>query len=150
MPSRRSAGCYAGQVHADALARTTTILVVDDGAPNVKLLEMFLGADGYATIAASSGREAITLAASARPDLVLLDAMMPDMDGFETLARLKADPRTRSIPVMMVTALDDLVARRRAIECGAEAFLGKPIVRADLRVRVRELLRPGKAGAPIP
>jgi CheY-like chemotaxis protein len=137
-------------VQADAPTRTTTILVVDDRAPNVKLLEMFLGADGYATIAASSGREALLLAASAQPDLILLDAMMPDLDGFETLARLKADPRTRSIPVMLVTALDDLGARRRAIECGAEAFLSKPIVRTDLRVRVRDLLQSGKPGAPVP
>ena len=134
----------------DASTRTTTILVVDDGAPNVKLLEMFLGADGYATISASSGREALLLAGSARPDLILLDAMMPDLDGFETLAMLKADPHTRSIPVMMVTALDDLAARRRAIACGAASFLSKPIVRADLRVRVRDLLQPGKPGAPVP
>jgi putative two-component system response regulator len=118
----------------------TTILVVDDGAPNVKLLEMFLAAEGYATIYASSGRGALVLAASAQPALVLLDAMMPDLDGFETLARLKADPRTRPIPVMMVTALDDLQSRRRAIESGAEGFLSKPIVRADLGVRVRDLL----------
>jgi putative two-component system response regulator len=135
-------------VKADAPTPVTTILVVDDGAPNVKLLEMFLGAEGYATISASSGREALVLAASAQPDLVLLDAMMPGLDGFETLARLKADARTRSIPVMMVTALDDLTSRRRAIESGAEAFLGKPIVRADLRERVRDLLAAVKRAAP--
>jgi CheY-like chemotaxis protein len=76
--------------------------------------------------------------------------MMPDMDGFDTLARLKADLRTRSIPVMMVTALDDLGARRRAMECGAVAFLSKPIVRADLMARVRDLLLPRKPGAPVP
>ncbi len=133
---------------ADAPPRTTTILVVDDGAPNVKLLEAFLGAEGYATVAAMSGMEALLLAASTRPDLVLLDAMMPDLDGFETLARLKADPRTSSIPVMMVTALDDLPARRRAVASGAEGFLSKPIVRADLTTRVRDLLATAKHAAP--
>jgi putative two-component system response regulator len=135
-------------VQADSPTRATTILVVDDGAPNVKLLQMFLGAEGYATISASSGKEALVLAAAAQPALVLLDAMMPDLDGFETLARLKADPRTMAIPVMMVTALDDIGARRLAIERGAEAFLSKPVVRADLRVRVRDLLATVQQAAP--
>jgi CheY-like chemotaxis protein len=135
-------------VQVDAPTPATTILVVDDAAPNVKLLQMFLGAEGYATIPASSGREALVLAAAAQPALVLLDAMMPELDGFQTLARLKADPRTMSIPVLMVTALDDLKSRRRAIESGAAAFLSKPVVRADLRVRVRDLLATGKRVAP--
>jgi CheY-like chemotaxis protein len=135
-------------VQADAPPRTTTILVVDDAAPNVKLLEMLLGAEGYVTLSTMSGREALVLAASAQPALILLDAMMPDLDGFETLARLKADPCTMSIPVMMVTALDDLPARRRAVASGAADFLSKPVVRADLRERVRDLLATAKHAAP--
>jgi len=118
-----------------------TVLVVDDQLHNVKLLEALLHAEGYATIAARNGSEALALAATNMPDLILLDIMMPDMDGFETVARLKADPRTKPVPVIMVTALDDRESKMRALEAGAEEFLSKPIDRADLRVRVRNLLR---------
>ncbi|MDZ4252413.1 MAG: response regulator [Sulfuritalea sp.] len=118
-----------------------TVLVVDDEPRNVKLLETLLHAEGYATIAAGNGRAALTLAAARNPDLILLDVMMPDMDGFETVARLKADPRTKAVPVIMVTALDDRDSKLRALQAGAEEFLSKPIDRADLAVRVRNLLR---------
>jgi putative two-component system response regulator len=118
-----------------------TVLIVDDEARNVKLIETLLHADGYSTLSASNGNEAITLAETAQPDLILLDVMMPDMDGFETVARLKADPRTSPIPVIMVTALDDRDSKLRALTAGAEEFLSKPIDRADLSVRVRNLLR---------
>ncbi|MDP1634073.1 MAG: response regulator [Gallionellaceae bacterium] len=117
------------------------ILVVDDEVRNVKLLETLLHAEGYATIVARNGREALALAAAEKPDLILLDVMMPDMDGFETVARLKADPKTKQVPVIMVTALDDRDSKLRALEAGAEEFLSKPIDRADLTVRVRNLLR---------
>lgn len=122
-------------------APVPTILVVDDEERNVKLLEVLLQAEGYATVSALNGREALATAVSACPDLILLDIMMPDMDGFETVAQLKADPRTRQVPVIMVTALDDRDTKQRALLAGAEEFLSKPIVRADLTVRVRNLLR---------
>ncbi|WP_296449386.1 response regulator [Rhodoferax sp. UBA5149] len=118
-----------------------TILIVDDEERNVKLLEALLHADGHATLSASKGRDVLALAVAEQPDLILLDIMMPDMDGFETVARLKADPRTQRVPVIMVTALDDRESKLRALEAGAEEFLSKPIDRADLRVRVRNLLR---------
>ncbi|MDP2134890.1 MAG: response regulator [Sulfuritalea sp.] len=118
-----------------------TVLVVDDEPRNVKLLETLLHAEGYATIAARNGSEALALTAAQNPDLILLDVMMPDMDGFETVARLKADSRTRPVPVIMVTALDDRASKLRALEAGAEEFLSKPIDRGDLTVRVRNLLR---------
>lgn len=124
-----------------ALQRSATILVVDDEARNVKLLETLLHAEGHATVSASNGSEGLALAVTARPDLILLDVMMPDMDGFETVKRLKADPRTKPVPVIMVTALDDRESKLRALEAGAEEFLTKPIDRADLTVRVRNLLR---------
>ena len=124
-----------------AAEKPATILVVDDGPPNVKLLEALLAAEGYLTRAARSGQEALALAQADPPDLILLDAMMPDLDGFQTLARLKADPRTRHVPVMMITALDDRATRLQALEAGAEELLPKPIDRTDLRLRVRNQLR---------
>lgn len=118
-----------------------TILIVDDEDSNVKLAQALLHVEGYATLSASNGRDALIVAATAAPDLILLDVMMPGVDGFETVARLKANPRTQQVPVIMVTALDDRESKLRALEAGAEEFLTKPIDRADLRVRVRNLLR---------
>jgi putative two-component system response regulator len=128
-------------MNANSPQRPATILIVDDEAPNVKLLETLLHAEGYATVVARNGSEALALAAAQNPDLILLDVMMPDMDGFETVARLKADPRTQPVPVIMVTALDDRNSKLRALEAGAEEFLSKPIDRVDLTIRVRNLLR---------
>jgi putative two-component system response regulator len=123
------------------IQKPALILVVDDEERNVKLLETLLRAEGYATLSAANGHAALEIAASRQPDLILLDIMMPDLDGFATVARLKADPRTQRVPVIMVTALDDRESKLRALEAGAEEFLSKPIDRADLRVRVRNLLR---------
>jgi putative two-component system response regulator len=128
-------------MNANDLQKRATVLVVDDEARNVKLLETLLHAEGYATLSAGNGSEAIALAETTQPDLILLDVMMPGMDGFETVARLKADPRTKPVPVIMVTALDDRKSKLRALDAGAEEFLSKPIDRADLTVRVRNLLR---------
>jgi putative two-component system response regulator len=126
---------------ANGPPKPPTILIVDDEARNVKLLEVLLHAEGYLTIAARNGSEALALVKTARPDLILLDVMMPDMDGFETVARLKSDADMKSVPVIMVTALDDRDSKLRALEAGAEEFLSKPVDRADLRIRVRNLLR---------
>jgi putative two-component system response regulator len=128
-------------MNATDLQKRATILVVDDEARNVKLLETLLHVEGYATLVAGNGKDAIALAETAKPDLILLDVMMPGMDGFETVARLKADPRTKPVPVIMVTALDDRNSKLRALDAGAEEFLSKPVDRADLTVRVRNLLR---------
>jgi putative two-component system response regulator len=125
----------------NSLQKSATVLIVDDEACNVKLLETLLQAEGYATIVARNGNQALALAASANPDLILLDVMMPDMGGFETVERLKVDPQTKQIPVIMVTALDDRESKLHALEAGAEEFLSKPIDHADLRIRVRNLLR---------
>lgn len=108
---------------------------------NVKLIETLLQVQGYATLSAGNGTEALALALTEQPDLILLDVMMPDMDGFETVTQLKADPLTRPVPVIMITALNDRESKQRALEAGAEEFLTKPIDRADLNVRVRNLLR---------
>lgn len=119
----------------------STILIVDDEQSNITLLETLLQIQGYTTISALSGAEAITLASTKKPDLILLDVVMPDMNGFETVAKLKADTETQHVPVIMITALDDRETKTRALQAGAEEFLSKPINHMDLTIRVRNLLR---------
>ena len=121
--------------------RPAKILVVDDEERNIKLLEILLHAEGYSTLTAYNGRDALRLAETELPDLILLDIMMPEMDGFATVAQLKTNSETHPIPVVMLTALDDRAAKIRALEAGAEEFLSKPIDRVDLIIRVRNLLR---------
>jgi len=117
------------------------ILVVDDQAANVRLLEALLQAEYFDVCTASNGLDAIAVAKVEQPDLVLLDVMMPGIDGYETCSRLKDDPATRHIPVVMVTALDQREDRIRGLEAGADDFLTKPIDDVTLFARVRSLLR---------
>jgi two-component system cell cycle response regulator len=120
---------------------TAKILVVDDVVPNVRLLEAKLTADYYDVICAYDGPTALKLAAEEQPDIVLLDVMMPGMDGFEVCRRLKDDPATRHIPVVLVTALDGRLDRIGGLECGADEFLTKPVEDIFLFTRVRSLTR---------
>jgi diguanylate cyclase (GGDEF)-like protein len=122
-------------------AAAATILIVDDELANRRLLEALLRPEGYQTVGAASGAEALCLVAASAPDLILLDVMMPHMDGFEVVARLKADPATANIPVIMVTAQIDRGARVAGLSAGAEEFLTKPVDRSELWLRVRNLLR---------
>ncbi len=117
------------------------ILVVDDIEPNVRLLKAKLEAEYYDVLTATRGAQAIEIAKEAVPDLILLDVMMPHMDGYEVCARLKDDPRTRHIPVILVTALDQQEDRVCGLEAGADDFLTKPIDDVTLMARVRSLLR---------
>jgi len=117
------------------------ILVVDDILPNVKLLEAKLKAEYYDVLTATSGPEALEIAEKEKPDVVLLDIMMPGMDGFEVCERLKANPATVHIPVVMVTALTDATDRVRGLESGADDFLSKPVNDTALMARVRSLVR---------
>jgi putative two-component system response regulator len=117
------------------------ILIVDDQEGNRKLLDVLLKEQGYTTHMAASGIEALAAVAEDPPDLLLLDVMMPGMDGFQVAERLKSDPTTRSIPIITVTSLEDRISRLRGLKGGAEDFLSKPIDRAELSVRVRNLLR---------
>ena len=120
---------------------TARVLVVDDVPANVKLLEARLSAEYFDVITAMSGKEALTICERAECDLVLLDVMMPDMDGFEVCRRLKTNPATHHIPVVMVTALDQPSDRVRGLEAGADDFLTKPIPELALIARVRSLSR---------
>lgn len=117
------------------------VLVVDDILPNVKLLEAKLSSEYFDVVTATNGKDALELAAEKMPDIVLLDVMMPGMDGFEVCERLKSDPKTAHIPVVMVTALTDATDRVRGLEAGADDFLSKPLNDTALMARVRSLVR---------
>src|SRR6202041_50716 len=120
---------------------TARVLVVDDVPANLRLLEARLSAEYFDVITAMSGQEALAICERAECDLVLLDVMMPDMDGFEVCRRLKTNTLTHHIPVVMVTALDQPADRVRGLEAGADDFLTKPIPELALIARVRSLAR---------
>ncbi|MEN9896324.1 MAG: hypothetical protein RIR97_2176 [Pseudomonadota bacterium] len=120
---------------------TARILVVDDIPANVKLLEARLTAEYYDVLTAEDGFKALSIVDSTQVDLILLDVMMPGMDGFEVCERLKANPKTAHIPVVMVTALDQPADRVRGLKSGADDFLTKPVNDLQLMSRVKSLLR---------
>jgi len=117
------------------------ILVVDDAPANVKLLDQVLRASGFEVVTAASGREGLEKLAAAKPDLVLLDVVMPEMSGYEMCRAIRADSATVLLPVVMVTALDPETERVKGIEAGADDFLSKPINQPELLARVKSLLR---------
>jgi class 3 adenylate cyclase len=125
----------------DAAARPL-VLVVDDIEQNVRLLCDLLSAKaGYRTAQAFNGHDALAMALQLQPDLILLDVMMPGMDGFEVCRRLRAEPAIAATPIVLVTSLDPKEERIRGLEAGADDFLSKPLVQAELFARVRSLLR---------
>ena len=120
---------------------TARVLVVDDIPANVKLLEAKLGAEYFDVVTAGSGADALAAIAKDCPDIVLLDVMMPGMDGFEVCRRIKTNPKTAHLPVVMVTALDQVSDRVQGLEAGADDFLTKPVNDIALFARVRSLVR---------
>ena len=117
------------------------ILVVDDTPSNVKALRMRLSPEGYEVLEASDGLQALERVAQEKPDLVLLDVMMPGLNGFEVCRRVKSQPDTQFIPVVLVTALTDRESKVTGIEAGADDFINKPLDPDELRARVKSLLR---------
>jgi len=117
------------------------ILVVDDVPANVQLLTTYLKAVGYHVIPARDGEEALSRIVDTKPDLILLDIMMPKLNGYEVCERIKSDENTRYIPVIVVTALNDLDAKIKGQEVGADDFVAKPFNKLELLTRVKSLLR---------
>jgi len=120
---------------------TARVLVVDDIPANIKLLEAKLGAEYFDVVTANSGEQALAHIEKELPDIVLLDVMMPGMDGFEVCRRIKANPASAHLPVVMVTALDQVSDRIQGLEAGADDFLTKPVNDVALFARVRSLVR---------
>lgn len=123
------------------MSNTATILIVDDTRSGRETLEILLMSPAYELAFASSGIEALEKAAALTPDLILLDVMMPGMDGFEVCRRLRVNPQLAEVPIVMVTALDDRYSRLEGLKAGADDFLSKPLDRAELRARVGTITR---------
>ncbi|MBI4373845.1 MAG: response regulator [Deltaproteobacteria bacterium] len=130
--------------HFDSAAgfgRPARVLVADDHEANLQLIKLQLKGSGYELDFAMDGKETLEKVASFQPDLIILDIMMPEMDGYDVCARLKSDKEYRFIPIIIVTALQELKDKLRAIDLGADDFLIKPFNRLELETRIRSLLR---------
>ncbi len=122
-------------------AKKPVVLVVDDNLQNLELIMAYLEDVDCQTVSASSGMEALDIIANQIPDLVLLDVMMPRISGFEVCRRIKNDPHTAHIPVIMVTALNELADIEKAINSGTDDFLSKPVNKWELITRVKTMLK---------
>jgi len=130
----------------DSYSKKHRILIVDDVAENVELLDTYLQSSGYEVLTAASGHEAIRITYDKRPDLILLDIMMPDMDGFEVLRRLRRNDPSGETPVIFLTALSGEGYEARGLELGAVDYITKPFDIQELRLRVRNALRRSTQG----
>jgi CheY-like chemotaxis protein len=127
--------------NSDTFLPQSTVLIVDDNPQNVELLQAFLESLPVKLVTAADGVEALEKVAEHKPDLILLDIMMPKMSGFQVCKRVKGDPKTRDIQVLMVTALNELGDIEQATECGTDDFVSKPVNKFELLTRVKSLLR---------
>ena len=121
--------------------KTPKVLVVDDNQQNLELLQAYLEDVDCQTVPAHDGLEALEIIAKDPPDLILLDVMMPKMSGFEVCKRIKNDPKTSDIPVIMVTALNEFGDIERAIDSGTDDFLSKPVNKLELLTRIKTMLK---------
>ena len=121
--------------------RSTRILIVDDEPKNIKLLSVMLSGNQYEILSANNGQEALELIEKTPPDLILLDVMMPFLDGYEVARRLKDTPDTRHIPIILVTSLDGVEDKVKGLQAGAEEFLSRPVNKAELLARINSMLR---------
>jgi two-component system, OmpR family, alkaline phosphatase synthesis response regulator PhoP len=131
-------------------AAPSRILIAEDNAQGAELLEAFLGETPHETKVATNGEDALRIVTEWKPDVVLLDIMMPRLSGFEVCRKIRANPATRDIGIIMVTALDQHADIDRAVDVGTDDFLTKPIHKAELLLRVRALLRARKQGGDLP
>jgi two-component system alkaline phosphatase synthesis response regulator PhoP len=121
--------------------KAPVILVVDDNRENLELLEAYLEDLNCRTIPATDGPEALEIVKKDNPDLILLDIMMPKMSGFEVCRKLKGDPATSDIPIIMVTALNEYGDMQRGVDCGTDDFVSKPVNKLELLTRVKIMLK---------
>jgi two-component system alkaline phosphatase synthesis response regulator PhoP len=121
--------------------KTPTVLVVDDNQQNLELLQAYLEDMDCQTIPARDGPRALEIVAESAPDLILLDIMMPKMSGFEVCRRIKSNPKTGDIPVIMVTALNEFGDIERGIDSGTDDFISKPVNKLELLTRVKTMLK---------
>lgn len=121
--------------------KTPIVLVVDDNQQNLELLQVYLEDVDCQSVPACDGPEALDIIAKEPPDLILLDVMMPKMSGFEVCRRIKNDPKTSDIPVIMVTALNEFGDIERAIDSGTDDFLSKPVNKLELLTRIKTMLK---------
>ena len=126
---------------AETFLPQSTVLIVDDNPQNVELLQAFLESLPVKIVTAVDGIDALQKVAEHNPDLILLDVMMPRMSGFQVCKKLKGEPKTRDIQILMVTALNELGDIEQASECGTDDFVSKPVNKFELITRVKSLLR---------
>ncbi len=131
----------AARDSAESFLPQSTVLLVDDNVQNLELLQAFLESLPVKLITAIDGIDALEKVAEHKPDLILLDVMMPRMSGFQVCKRLKSDAKTRDIQILMVTALNELGDIEQANECGTDDFVSKPVNKLELLTRVKSLLR---------
>jgi two-component system alkaline phosphatase synthesis response regulator PhoP len=136
-PPAAAAGSAAGL----AMPATPRVLIADDNPQGVELLEAYLSGSNFEIETASDGEETLRKVKQWNPDLILLDIMMPKISGFEVCKRLRSDPATRDVAVLMITALDQPSDIERAVEAGTDDFLTKPINKTELLLRVRSILK---------
>lgn len=134
---------------ASTLSSGSSILIVDDNPQNVELLEAYLEELGAEVRTAADGFEALAAVEAKQPDVILLDVMMPRMSGYQACVKLKGNPATRDIPIIMVTALNEISDTERANESGANDFLTKPVNKLELVMRVKALLQTRIAGKQV-
>ncbi len=127
-----------------------TILVIDDTTTNIQLLSRFLGREGYTVLSAEDGFEGFKAAVQHHPDLVLLDVVMPDTNGYEVCELLKIEESTRDIPVIFLTGADDVEEREKGLSLGAVDFITKPFSLADVLARIQQHLQAKYSGDDVP
>jgi len=117
------------------------VLIADDNEQNRELLDAYLAEEGYEILMSTDGQETVDVINAQQPDLILLDIMMPKMSGYEVCEQIKANPETRDIPILMVTALNEMGDIEKAVKAGCDDFLTKPVSQLELQTRVKSLLR---------